>query len=260
MSTTSSTSNNNNDSLPIGWNDRTNQMSEHDMKLGGIAATKFGTKGGMTMKNAYSDSNNDGVYQTSDQVRDFYYSRQQQQQQILETMENDDSLRHQPQRQQHRQLGKDDASTTIQTSSPLSSSSSVLPLGWEERQNSKQLEQIQNGAFSSSSRGYVATEINIQSMKLSNNNNSTTTTTKASTTTDVVMGASTTTSNSSTTTSSSTNRANSSAEIGLVKIATHTLETLAETLNSNPTSIPMKEREEFATAMRHAMEVMAKFR
>ena len=232
----SNTSSNSNDTLPIGWNDRTNQMSEHDMKLGGIAATKFSTtKGGMTMKNAYSDTTNPS-YQTSDQVREFYYSRQQQQQ-IIETMENDDN----------NNSSNNSNSYPQQQQQECASTSSVLPLGWEERQKSKQLEQLQHGAFSSSSSSSRhASEINhIKSMNLNNNNNSTITT------------------NDSTTSSSTSNHANSSssAEIALVKIATHTLETLAETLNRNPTStIPMKEREEFATAMRHAMEVMAKCR
>mmetsp|Transcript_15720 Transcript_15720/g.23815 ORF Transcript_15720/g.23815 Transcript_15720/m.23815 type:complete len:180 (+) Transcript_15720:136-675(+) len=57
-------------SLPPGWEDRNNQMSEHDMKLGGVAATKFASKA----VNAYSEG--DDLYKTSDEVRDFYLKKQ----------------------------------------------------------------------------------------------------------------------------------------------------------------------------------------
>mmetsp|Transcript_20823 Transcript_20823/g.30828 ORF Transcript_20823/g.30828 Transcript_20823/m.30828 type:complete len:177 (-) Transcript_20823:214-744(-) len=56
-------------SLPLGWEDRNNQMSEHDMKLGGIAATKFASKA----VNAYSEGDN--TYKTSDDVREFYLNK-----------------------------------------------------------------------------------------------------------------------------------------------------------------------------------------
>lgn len=51
--------------LPLGWGDRKNQMSERDMKLGGIAATKFAAK------NAYDGTTN-ATYKSDDQVRKFY--------------------------------------------------------------------------------------------------------------------------------------------------------------------------------------------
>lgn len=57
-------------SLPPGWEDRNNQMSEHAMKLGGVAATKFASKAA----NAYSEG--ECVYKTSDEVRDFYLKKQ----------------------------------------------------------------------------------------------------------------------------------------------------------------------------------------
>ena len=53
--------------LPLGWGDRHNQMSEHDMKLGGAAATKF-----VGAKNAYENDAGNTGYKNNDQVRDFY--------------------------------------------------------------------------------------------------------------------------------------------------------------------------------------------
>jgi hypothetical protein len=50
---------------PLGWGNRNNRMSEHDIKLGGIAATKFASK------NSY-DGASTISYNTSDQVRDYY--------------------------------------------------------------------------------------------------------------------------------------------------------------------------------------------
>ena len=55
--------------LPPGWGDRHNKMSEHDLKLGGMAATKFA-------KNSYSDKPVT-AYNSSDQVRDFYLNESQ---------------------------------------------------------------------------------------------------------------------------------------------------------------------------------------
>ena len=57
--------------LPVGWGSRNNQMSEHDIKLGGIAATKFATK----QNSAYEDDVS-GVYKSSDDVRQFYLQQQ----------------------------------------------------------------------------------------------------------------------------------------------------------------------------------------
>eukprot|EP00535_Pseudo-nitzschia_heimii_P002031 CAMPEP_0197181178 /NCGR_PEP_ID=MMETSP1423-20130617/5535_1 /TAXON_ID=476441 /ORGANISM="Pseudo-nitzschia heimii, Strain UNC1101" /LENGTH=106 /DNA_ID=CAMNT_0042631373 /DNA_START=31 /DNA_END=348 /DNA_ORIENTATION=+ len=104
-------------SLPIGWESRSNRMSEKDMKLGGIAATKFidkrlsnnnnnnadgggGGGGGVadghndvtSGSNAYSGSSS-GIYQNSDQVRDHYLRQiehQQQQQQQQQKSANGD--------------------------------------------------------------------------------------------------------------------------------------------------------------------------
>ena len=64
--------------LPFGWGDRHNTMSEHDMKLGGMAATKFGGTAKKTAKNSYeNDADGSGGtssigYKNSDQVRQYY--------------------------------------------------------------------------------------------------------------------------------------------------------------------------------------------
>ena len=66
--------------LPVGWGDRNNKMSEKDINLGGVAATKFGGRA----KNAYdSDAAANGGdstnvdYKTSDQVREYYLNEMQ---------------------------------------------------------------------------------------------------------------------------------------------------------------------------------------
>lgn len=62
-------------SLPVGWGERKNQMSEKDIQLGGDAATKF------AQPNAYSNAESP-IYQTSEQVRAYYYQKQQDKQQL----------------------------------------------------------------------------------------------------------------------------------------------------------------------------------
>jgi hypothetical protein len=92
--------------LPLGWEDRTNRMSEHDIALGGVAATKFRST------NAY-DNAPIGTYQSSDQVRAHYLqqmelaAKHQQQEQIQEHQheqeeeEEEDPSKTVPQPQQH---------------------------------------------------------------------------------------------------------------------------------------------------------------
>jgi hypothetical protein len=99
-------------SLPFGWGKRNNEMSEHDMKLGGIAATKFASK------NSY-DGASGTSYKTSDQVRDFYLNDVQ-------------------------RMGGSDADTQEQDKSKYSS----LPDFWEARQKEKDLQSKQVGVFS----------------------------------------------------------------------------------------------------------------
>jgi hypothetical protein len=61
----------NSSNVPVGWGKRNNKMTEHDIKLGGIAASKFATK------NSY-DGASSAIYNTSDQVRDYYMDYLQQ--------------------------------------------------------------------------------------------------------------------------------------------------------------------------------------
>jgi hypothetical protein len=56
-------------SLPPGWDDRHNTMSEKDMQPGGAAATRFAASG------VYDGDN--ATYQTSDQVRAHYHKNVQ---------------------------------------------------------------------------------------------------------------------------------------------------------------------------------------
>jgi hypothetical protein len=58
--------------LPPGWGDRHNTMSEKDMQLGGAAATKFASKGGI-----YADGSGTVTYKTSDQVRAHYNKKEE---------------------------------------------------------------------------------------------------------------------------------------------------------------------------------------
>jgi len=100
--------------LPSGWGNRNNQMSEKDIKLGGVAATKFGG----TAKNAYENSTEGGgdiTYKTSDEVREYYLSEIQ------------------------RTGGGDN---------PQEKGKSNVPSFWEDRQKEKMIQAKQMGVFS----------------------------------------------------------------------------------------------------------------
>ena len=101
--------------LPSGWGNRNNQMSEKDIKLGGVAATKFGG----TAKNAYENSTQGGggdiTYKTSDEVREYYLSEIQ------------------------RTGGGDN---------PQEKGKSNVPSFWEDRQKEKMIQAKQMGVFS----------------------------------------------------------------------------------------------------------------
>ena len=112
--------------LPFGWGSRNNQMSEHDMKLGGIAATKFAAK------NSY-DGDTTSSYKSNDQVRDFYL-RQERDQNPSDTAAG---------RQPQQLLGG-----ATSTEENTSSSSSSLPAFWENRQKERDLQAKQMNVFS----------------------------------------------------------------------------------------------------------------
>lgn len=122
--------------LPVGWDDRHNQMSEKDIKLGGMAAKSFG---GTARRNAYdndNDSSNCG-YKTSDQVREYYLSEMQ-----------------------RTAAGSNNNDNHNISSGPVGvSSKSNLPDFWEDRQKEKELQAKQMGVFSRNDSNDTKTKI-----------------------------------------------------------------------------------------------------
>jgi hypothetical protein len=104
-------------------------MSEKDMKLGGIAVTKFIDKSISKIVaadgNNYSDEANAysgttaAVYKTSDQVRDHYFRQ----------------IDH-----QHQQAHNDDSPFSSSSNRQGGQQSSTTPTFWKERQEMRQLE------------------------------------------------------------------------------------------------------------------------
>lgn len=114
--------------LPEGWGNRHNQMSEHDMKLGGAAATKF-----TGAKSAYEASANDGhsiEYKNSDAVREFY----------LKSFKGDNDA-----------------------ASNNALNSNNVPDFWGERQQLRELEAKQMGVYSNKSTGMATSVPSTQS-------------------------------------------------------------------------------------------------
>ena len=99
-------------------------MSEKDIKLGGAASKKFAVSA-----SAYSGRDSD-VYQTSEQVREFYYQQQKQQDEAVER----------------------------------TTTSSVLPEGWEERQRNREVEAKQHGVFASTT-AHIPDVVNVEPTK-----------------------------------------------------------------------------------------------
>mmetsp|Transcript_5241 Transcript_5241/g.11468 ORF Transcript_5241/g.11468 Transcript_5241/m.11468 type:complete len:220 (-) Transcript_5241:52-711(-) len=214
--------------LPSGWSNRKNQMSEHDMKLGGIAQSKFGG----TAKNAYeADVGGDGGYKNDDQVRDFYLKK-------LQLIGGDNN---------NNNSSKNNGNSGIMSSGEGrmgglgGAKKNNVPDFWEERQKERDLQGKQMGVFSKN-QPPTPKDINSNNtdnhQKINNNENS----------------------NNSTSSSSS-----SSAELALVQIATHTLDTMAKSLLNNNNNngkegvkIPMAERMAFAKAVKDAMDALAK--
>lgn len=164
--------------VPIGWESRNNQVSEHDLKLGADAANRFVSK---NVTNSYEDTGSSS-YRNSEEVRAFY----------MKKIEEQELLQARP--QPH----------------------SALPLGWEDRQRQRKNETEQYGAFAAA------------------------TTSKA--------------------TPASPPRQQqhpTSAEAALVRVATHNLDIMAQTLESNPVSLTSEDRAAFAAAMQRAMNAIA---
>ena len=195
-------------------------MSEKDMKLGGIAATKFIDKSlsniaGVAVSTAGSTNDDggaanvyskatSGIYQTSDQVREHYFRQIEQQQQNQQV----DS----PFMSSNRHGGNRNKN---QSTPPL----------WEERQKIRQLEE----------EGFRTKDEKLKS------------------------GEQKVPSSISTRTSTSSSSSSSSAHVALVRVTTSALEGLAGVLEHDKerAEIPMQDRAAFAKAIQRAMQALA---
>lgn len=270
--------------LPYGWGQRNNQMSEHDMKLGGIAATKFASKQlSLQQRSLANTDNNDGprgtsttsrttktlsstapssapssaydgdvsgVYKNSDHVRAFY----------LQKMSLSSAAESSSSSAVASPLA--DSTTTTTTTANVSSSSSNLPDFWEDRQKERDSQARQMGAFSAKSddtASYYRQDDGGYNGTATASNTGTASSSTGAATASVPS-----------TSSSSTN----SPHVALVQVATHTLQVLATTLeqpsmttgpanniinnNNKHVQIPMTERAALANAMKRVMDVMSK--
>lgn len=120
--------------LPLGWGGRHNQMSEHDMKLGGMAATKFIATGLNAYENDVAGNGNNGNtnpgYKNSDQVREHYLRESQKTGGSISINSNTSS--------------SGDSSAKKQAKEGQSN----VPDFWEERQKLRNLQAKQMGVFS----------------------------------------------------------------------------------------------------------------
>ena len=204
--------------LPLGWADRHNTMTEHDMKLGGMHATKF------SAKNSYSSHNNNstssasgGIYNNSDQVRQFYLNESQKQ--------ND--------------VGSSNNTTT--TSSKMGKNN--VPDFWENRQKEKQLQAKQMGVFAKQSD---RSSLNQNQQQQQQSAEATTVQSTSGKETACIDG------------HSDENDNAPEPEVALVQIATHALDALAKSLSKKKVVIPMEDRASFAKAVKQAMDVLSK--
>jgi hypothetical protein len=165
--------------LPEGWENRNHELSEHDMKHGGMAANKFANK------SAYGEDPT-ATYKTSDQVREFYLNKAH-----------------------HGDDGEGD--DIDQQAGPASH----LPASWGARQKGQDAQAEHNESVAAPSNPPPPPAPAAAS-------------------------------------------SSGSAEVALVHVATHTLNTLAATLEQHPASIPINDRHAFAEAMKRAMNAMAK--
>ena len=122
-------------SLPLGWVDRTNTMSERDIKLGGDAANKFSSSGKAGRANRSSVyTEGDAGYKTSDEVKAFYMEKiakeEEEQTKAAATVD-------------HKVVASFSAVEGLEAGPALAS----LPAGWEARQTAKEVYGKQQGAF-----------------------------------------------------------------------------------------------------------------
>lgn len=243
-----------------------------------------GSGSGSSGGGAYANDTS-GVYKTSDDVRKYYYALDEKQKHQEQEQEPTDEQK-EPQDYQHRPAGPQDEqqsalllplsssrndyySAATRTSAPgapettpgTSCSSSLPPL-WADRQKERDIQARQYGVFSSKNNDSIpaapamsATMTSSSSSAADHNYEST-----------IIRSSSS---------SCSSSPRLFSAEVALVQVATNTLETLAKTLlllaskkeertggttssSGSSSSIPLKEKEAFAQAIRHAMEAMSK--
>lgn len=167
-------------------------MSEKDIALGGAAATKFASKPG-----AYADG--EFSYKNSDEVRKHYYQQQD----------------------QEEQRRFDPVDSVAKCTSNISSS---LPIGWEVRAQTKELESKQYGVFAKPESALIS---------------------KASTTDTAAVPL--------------TEKSSVSAHVALFQVATHTLDTLASVLQQDTTGVvPADERAKFAASTKRVMDALAR--
>lgn len=229
------------------------------MQLGGAAATRFAAKPKLVMHNAYAaaaaaekDSTTaaaaaaSNVYQTSDQVREYYYK--------LKTPANDGTLKaassavvvngdEEDEEDEEDMAAQkstscsssnsnssdyvmipsdDDDTSTKATSLPTTSTTTTLPPLWENRQKERDIQARQYGVFSSRMLDAPTPQRRQE---------------------EVVPA--------------KEGQPRSAVHVALVQLATHTLETLAVTLDPQQAQdIPEKDRQAFADAIRQAMQAM----
>jgi len=239
-------------SLPIGWENRSNTMSEKDMKLGGIAATKFRNQNVIpSIKGAYSDETTAGIYQTSDAVRENYYKQ-------IDVIRN-----HHTQTNDDNNSINDENNTASSTKSVVETTFSnsrenpstletklkektpttTTPAFWEERQKTRQLEA--EGVYRNKDDKDNETTNNIKNQYV----------------TRLATGTPATIVRASTSTSTATSSCN--AQLALLRLATHTLETVADTFeqdtgnNDTANVLSLEDRTAFAAAMQRALVALA---
>lgn len=220
-------------SLPPGWGNRTNQMSEEDIiKRGGVAATKFASKQNQLQQSVYNDDYDSGSvpsYKTSDDVRQLYLKR-------IEAEEDAAAASAAASVSNSSHLPGDSGSTTT-----AGEVTTVLPLGWVDRQRTREVEAQQFGAFGRKKEDPAPMPAHsLGSAPLSSAGESKI---------DAAQSA-------------AVKRAtpSSSAEEALVRVATHTLDNMASALENSNVVLSAEDRAAFAEAMKRAMAAISRCR
>ena len=200
-------------SLPPGWGNRTNQMSEEDIKRGGVAATKFASKQNQLQQSVYSDDDGaaGGVpsYKSSDDVRQLYLKRIEAEEQAA--------------------AAANVSQSTGASERTAEKGASILPSGWEDRQKAREVEAKQYGVFGRKKEGGPPPPPPSAPAPQKDGE-------KQATASPL------------------------SAEEALVRVATHTLDSMAMALESNTVTLSGEDRAAFAEAMKRAMTAISRCR